>query len=189
MASAANSGRPGWLPIWLIARRPRSARLLGTDALDLAVILAADTVAECDGFILGKPRDEARCPGDAHQAQRPRARVLTGVCLWPIGWRRRRLFASRLPSFAWIGLPTSSWMSTSTPGSGKAKRARLAIRIGWAGCILSRGASRTSWGCRWSFWRKCSGRWQRSRQASWEFGLSVRCVQFILPSALQKYES
>jgi septum formation protein len=48
------------------------------------IILAADTVAECDGLILGKPRDEddarkmlARLSGREH-------RVLSGVCLWPL---------------------------------------------------------------------------------------------------------
>src|SRR3954470_3356522 len=31
-------------------------RTLGNDSA--ALVLAADTVAECDGFVLGKPRDE-----------------------------------------------------------------------------------------------------------------------------------
>jgi nucleoside triphosphate pyrophosphatase len=45
------------------------------------VILAADTVAECDGFILGKPRDEAMARAMLKQLSGREHRVLTGVCL------------------------------------------------------------------------------------------------------------
>jgi septum formation protein len=51
-------------------------------SLESGIVLAADTIAHCDGEILGKPnsRDDARrmlklMSGRAH-------RVLTGVCLW-----------------------------------------------------------------------------------------------------------
>jgi septum formation protein len=46
------------------------------------LILAADTVAECDGFILGKPRDEAHARAMLTQLSNRDHRVLTGVCLW-----------------------------------------------------------------------------------------------------------
>jgi len=48
------------------------------------IVLAADTVAECDGFILGKPRDEAHARAMLSQLSGREHRVLTGVCLWPI---------------------------------------------------------------------------------------------------------
>ena len=48
------------------------------------VVLAADTVAECDGFILGKPRDEAHARAMLQQLSGREHRVLTGVCLWPL---------------------------------------------------------------------------------------------------------
>jgi septum formation protein len=48
------------------------------------VILAADTIAECDGFILGKPRDEADARRMLQQLSGREHRVLTGLCLWPI---------------------------------------------------------------------------------------------------------
>jgi nucleoside triphosphate pyrophosphatase len=48
------------------------------------LILAADTVAECDGFILGKPRDEADARRMLSQLSNREHRVLTGVCLWPL---------------------------------------------------------------------------------------------------------
>jgi septum formation protein len=48
------------------------------------IILAADTVAECDGFILGKPRDEIDARKMLQKMSGRQHRVLTGVCLWPL---------------------------------------------------------------------------------------------------------
>jgi septum formation protein len=48
------------------------------------VVLAADTVAELDGFIFGKPRDEADARAMLTQLSGREHRVLTGVCLWPL---------------------------------------------------------------------------------------------------------
>lgn len=48
-----------------------------------AIIIAADTIAECDGFVLGKPRDEAQARAMLKQLRRRQHRVLTGVCVWP----------------------------------------------------------------------------------------------------------
>jgi septum formation protein len=55
-------------------------RTCGNDAASL--VLAADTVAECDGFILGKPRDELDARAMLTQLSGREHRVLTGVCLW-----------------------------------------------------------------------------------------------------------
>ena len=49
-----------------------------------AIVLAADTVAECDGFVLGKPRDLAEARAMLKQLSGREHRVLTGVCLWPL---------------------------------------------------------------------------------------------------------
>jgi septum formation protein len=51
------------------------------------IVLAADTVAEYDGFILGKPRDEAHARAMLTQISGREHRVLTGVCLWQLGSR------------------------------------------------------------------------------------------------------
>jgi septum formation protein len=48
------------------------------------LILAADTVADLDGFVLGKPRDEAHARAMLSQLSGREHRVLTGVCLWPL---------------------------------------------------------------------------------------------------------
>jgi len=48
------------------------------------IIVAADTVAECDGFILGKPRDECDARAMLSRLSGRDHRVLTGVCVWPL---------------------------------------------------------------------------------------------------------
>ena len=45
-----------------------------------AILVAADTVAECDGFVLGKPRDEDACAGNAAAAAGPSASGADGRC-------------------------------------------------------------------------------------------------------------
>jgi septum formation protein len=53
-----------------------------------AFVLAADTVAECDGFILGKPRDEEDARSMLRQLSGREHRVYSGVCLWRVGQAR-----------------------------------------------------------------------------------------------------
>jgi septum formation protein len=53
-------------------------------AEDGRVLIAADTVAELDGFVLGKPRDEDHARGMLRQLRGRAHRVLTGVCVWPL---------------------------------------------------------------------------------------------------------
>jgi septum formation protein len=48
------------------------------------VILSADTVADLDGFVLGKPRDESHARAMLSQLSGRDHRVLTGVCLWQL---------------------------------------------------------------------------------------------------------
>ena len=52
------------------------------------LILAADTVAECRGEILGKPRDREHAEAMLRRMSGQRHRVLTGVCLWLCGSNR-----------------------------------------------------------------------------------------------------
>ena len=46
------------------------------------LVLACDTVAECDGRILGKPAGEDHARGMLHALRGRTHRVFTGVCLW-----------------------------------------------------------------------------------------------------------
>jgi len=49
------------------------------------LVLGCDTVAECDGAILGKPRDRDHAREILLRLSGREHRVLSGVCLWPIG--------------------------------------------------------------------------------------------------------
>ena len=51
------------------------------------IVIAADTVAECDGFTLGKPHDEEDARAMLRQLSGREHRVLTGLCLWRLGDR------------------------------------------------------------------------------------------------------
>jgi len=46
------------------------------------IVLAADTVADCDGEILGKPADRADAARMLTAMSNRTHRVLTGICLW-----------------------------------------------------------------------------------------------------------
>src|SRR6476646_6519622 len=72
---------PAGLVADLAYRKAAAVRkTLGADSS--ALVVAADTVAECDGFILGKPRDESDARAMLSQLSGREHRVLTGVCLW-----------------------------------------------------------------------------------------------------------
>jgi septum formation protein len=49
------------------------------------VVIAADTVAETGGFVLGKPDDEQHARAMLWQLSGREHRVLTGLCLWRLG--------------------------------------------------------------------------------------------------------
>ena len=48
------------------------------------LVVACDTVAECGGQILGKPRDEADARAMLKQLSGQRHRVYSGLCVWPL---------------------------------------------------------------------------------------------------------
>lgn len=80
---ACSQNGPAGLVTDLAYRKAASVR----DQLPLsqpAILVAADTVAECDGFVLGKPRDEAHARAMLQQLRGRNHRVLTGVCVWPL---------------------------------------------------------------------------------------------------------
>jgi septum formation protein len=60
-------------------------QLRGDDRRQGDIVLAADTVAECDGFILGKPRDEDGARAMLRQLSGREHRVYSGVCVWRVG--------------------------------------------------------------------------------------------------------
>ncbi len=49
-----------------------------------ALVIGCDTVAECQGVILGKPRDERDAEEMLRRLRGRNHRVLSGLCLWPV---------------------------------------------------------------------------------------------------------
>ena len=74
---------PAGLVAELAYRKAAAIRAQQSSNPQSATILAADTVAECDGMILGKPRDEADARAMLRKLSGRAHRVLTGVCVWP----------------------------------------------------------------------------------------------------------
>ncbi|MBI1899877.1 MAG: septum formation protein Maf [Planctomycetia bacterium] len=74
----------------LEAKGVRDAPASG-ESVDRRVIVACDTVAECQGQILGKPRDEAHARQMLALLSGREHRVLSGLCLWPLDGRPPRV--------------------------------------------------------------------------------------------------
>lgn len=54
----------------------------GDQFTEAKLLIACDTVAECEGTILGKPRDEDHARSMLKQLRGKRHRVYSGLCLW-----------------------------------------------------------------------------------------------------------
>ena len=61
----------------------RSTRKLG-QSLERGLVLACDTVVECDGQILGKPADRRHARAMLEILSGREHRVLSGLCLWQV---------------------------------------------------------------------------------------------------------
>jgi septum formation protein len=70
-------------PLELVSRMAyqKAADVVGR--LSAGLVLACDTVAECDGQILGKPRHEEHARKMLQILSGREHRVLSGLCLWP----------------------------------------------------------------------------------------------------------
>lgn len=73
---------PAGLVAELAYRKAAAVRSQLRESPQSSIILAVDTVAECDGFILGKPRDEHDARAMLSQLSGREHRVLSGICLW-----------------------------------------------------------------------------------------------------------
>ncbi len=79
-----SSGGPVELVRELAVRKATDVarQVLQHDRESGVVLLAADTVAECQGQILGKPADELQARQMLELLRGRMHRVLTGICLW-----------------------------------------------------------------------------------------------------------
>ncbi len=71
-------------PAQLVARLARQKAADVARRVDNAVILGCDTVAECNGQILGKPEDEAHARQMLEALRGREHRVFSGLCVWPV---------------------------------------------------------------------------------------------------------
>lgn len=55
------------------------------------VVVGCDTVAECDGQVLGKPADVIDARRMLHTLRGRTHRVLSGLCVWPVGHDQPRV--------------------------------------------------------------------------------------------------
>ena len=95
-------------------------------------LVAADTVAECDGFVLGKPRDEAHARAMLQQLRGRAHRVLTGVCVWPLD-RAEPLIRVAVTQLAMDELSDEAIDEYTSTGEwqGKAGAFGYQDRLGW----------------------------------------------------------
>ena len=96
--SAEDDPAPGESPELLVARlaRQKAADVAGRASRGL--VLGCDTVAECDGAILGKPADREHARQMLEQLRGREHRVVSGLCLWqqPAGRHWTEIDVTRL---------------------------------------------------------------------------------------------
>ena len=118
------------------------ARLAFQKAADVAgrvpsgLILGCDTVAECEGQILGKPVDENHARQMLQRLSGRRHRVLSGLCLWPVpdGRPRVRLAATTLQMDRLTDQQLDAYVASGA-WQGKAGAFGYQDRLGWVHVI------------------------------------------------------
>jgi septum formation protein len=60
------------------------------------LLIACDTVAECEGTILGKPRDENHARSMLEHLRGKRHRVYSGLCLWVLAGDKKKAPHTRI---------------------------------------------------------------------------------------------
>jgi septum formation protein len=114
-----------------------SKQHLASSSQPPSIILGADTVAECDGFILGKPRDEDDARRMLTQLSGREHRVLSGVCLLPRSMEPTpliRVAVTRLQMDALSNDQLEDYLSTGA-WEGKAGAFGYQDRLGWVHII------------------------------------------------------
>lgn len=82
--SAEDAIGAGESPAQFVARLAYQKAADVVPRFSVGLILACDTVAECRGEILGKPRDQAHARHMLRLLRGNDHRVFSGVCLWPL---------------------------------------------------------------------------------------------------------
>ena len=129
---AEDTGAAGESAAELVARLARQKAADVAGRLTTGLIVACDTVVECAGQILGKPRDAAHAREMLSLLSGRKQDVYSGLCLWPLPGgtpkveiertllRMRRLSAAEIDDYLASGL----WQ-------GKAGGFGYQDRLGW----------------------------------------------------------
>ena len=74
--------RPGEAPIDLVRRLGREKAADVAAQVDQAIVIGCDTVADCNGIVLGKPKDRIDAEQMLRTLRGQEHRVHSGLCLW-----------------------------------------------------------------------------------------------------------
>jgi septum formation protein len=139
-ASADGTRRPATMSSQIAAESPAAyvARLAYQKAADVAaridsgLIIACDTVAECEGQILGKPADEADARRMLRRLRGREHHVYSGLCLWPrpVGEPHVRVACTRLQMDGLSDAQIEEYLA-SGQWKGKAGAFGYQDRLGW----------------------------------------------------------
>ena len=74
----------GESPVQFVRRMAYQKAANVVPKVDDALVIGCDTIAECQGVILGKPRDERDAEEMLRRLRGRSHRVVSGLCLWPV---------------------------------------------------------------------------------------------------------
>jgi septum formation protein len=119
-------------PAGLVARLAYQKAAEVASRVGEGLIVGCDTVAECDGQILGKPRDEEHARKMLQTLRGRDHRVLSGLCLLrePGGWRDVRVAVTRLRMDPLTDAQIDEYLESGA-WEGKAGAFGYQDRLGW----------------------------------------------------------
>ena len=119
-------------PEAFVARLARQKAAYAVSRISKGLVLGCDTVAECDGQILGKPADEGHARRMLQTLSGREHRVLSGLCLWnvPGGSPLVRVAVTRLRMDRLSALEIDDYLASGL-WEGKAGAFGYQDRLGW----------------------------------------------------------
>lgn len=82
-------------PIEIVTRLARQKAANVAGRIDAGIVIGCDTVAACEGAILGKPRDAAHAREILTKLSGREHEVYSGLCLWQVPGDRTRVQTAR----------------------------------------------------------------------------------------------
>jgi len=132
----AESGEvPGETPAELVVRMARQKGADVAGKIDRGLVLACDTVAECDGQVLGKPADREHARQMLEMLRGREHRVWSGLCLWPVPGEPRTALAESVLKMRILSDEEIQEYLDSGLWVGKAGGFGLQDRLGWIAMV------------------------------------------------------